>query len=170
MPNSSLQARRIDLFTGIAFIALSVFLFWASFGIRDFTSIGVGAAFAPRLVAVLFLAVGITMVVGTFSVPATTDEAPDAAPGDAMAPAAFGGLPGVAATVALMFAYGALIEPLGFVASSVIYVFLQTLLLNKSADRPYWLFLLTSLIPVVAVYLLFVHVFGITLPVGSWYE
>lgn len=153
--------RRIDLLTGITFIAFALFIFWASFDIQDFSSIGVGASFAPRLVAVLFVMVGAAIIFlgkNQKSLPAEdTSLKKEHSKGLVGLPAAF-------LTITLMATYGFLLKYLGFIIASSFYVFFQILILNKSSKKTYFVFILISIISTILIYFIFYKIFGIELP------
>jgi len=151
-----------DLITGALLLLLSIGLFWACMSVKDFAAIGVGSAFVPRLTAALLVVVSLVLLANGLrskEAPAKTDEQP----GDEQV---FGGLPAVFTSIVLMAGYLAMLEPLGFVLASVIYVFLQMLVLRKHAARRYVLFVAASVLPAIACNYLFVHLFEISLPAG----
>lgn len=156
-----------DLITGSATLGCSALLFWASNDVKDFASIGVGAAFLPRLTAILFLIVGAIIVFQGLH-PKTSPKTAKAEtqPEQTEQPVVFGGISAVALSIALMLIYVLLLDYLGFLLASALYVFLQILVLNKNAPRHYLKFALAALIPAVLAYVLFVNVFQISLPVG----
>lgn len=70
-------------------------------------------------------------------------------------------------TLGLMFAYIAGLETFGFVAMTLVYLFLQFLLLSKGEKRSVWKLALITLIFTAAVYLLFRYAFQMMLPTGT---
>ncbi|GGJ80448.1 tripartite tricarboxylate transporter TctB family protein [Pseudomonas matsuisoli] len=156
-------AQRLDVLTGVISLGLSALLFWASLDVKDFGSIGVGASFVPKLTAVLFLLVGLALIGGAFAASKTSDVPADAKPEGEQTT---GGIGAVALSVVLMAGYVAALDAVGFMISSVVYVFLQILILCKQHRRRYLMFALTSVVPAVALYYLFVDVFDISLPAG----
>lgn len=165
MPKPMIR-HRTDVFIGIAFLALSTLLFWASLDIKDFASVGVGASFVPRLTAGLFLLLGLALIITGSQ---RTIESTCAESKNSTADAedkVFGGPIAVTITVLLMCGYLFMMQTLGFIITSVGYVFLQTLVLTKNAKKRYVLFLFTSILSTIAAYYLFVVVFGISLPAG----
>ena len=74
-----------------------------------------------------------------------------------------------AATLVLLFLYILLLDKLGFVVSSVLYMFIQMCLFVPAEFRSkknYILFAVISLVLPVAVNLLFVNAFSLILPTG----
>ncbi len=153
----------VDLLTGLALLLLAVALFWASLGVKDFAAIGVGSAFVPRLTAAGLALVAMVLLGSALH---RQGEAPAETTDDASEPRVFGGLPAVATSAARMAGYLALLEPLGFLPASALYVFLQMIVLSKHNARRYGLFALCSLLPAIAFYYLFVNLFDISLPAG----
>lgn len=162
------QQKYRDIVTGCILLLLSAALFRASQNIQDFASIGVGANFLPLLTAVLFLLIGFTIVIESFRKPKlkeTISETSDTQE-EANDKAVFGGLPSVFLSILLMVIYFLSLEKLGFLISTMMYVFLQIQVLEKNKTRNHRLFLITTLISVVVLYFLFANVFDISLPAG----
>jgi len=151
-----------DLITGALLLILGLGLFWACMSVKDFAAIGVGSAFVPRLTAGLLTLVSLVLLANGFRARSTDELEIAASPENAV----FGGLPAVATSVALMIGYLALLEPLGFLPASVLYVFAQMLVLRKHAADRYVLFGVTTVLAAVACNYLFVNLFDISLPQG----
>lgn len=69
-------------------------------------------------------------------------------------------------TIVLMVLYMLAFEPVGFVVSSAVYLFLQILLFSEKSNRKIILFAVISVILPLAVDALFVYVIKMPLPVG----
>lgn len=65
-----------------------------------------------------------------------------------------------------MLLYMIAFQPVGFVVSSIVYLFLQMLLLSDKTNRKILLFAVIAIILPVAVDALFVYVIKMPLPVG----
>jgi len=152
-----------DLITGSAVILGAVAMFVASANLKDFAAIGVGASFMPRLTALLLFIVGLVIAASTWRTGGRNREPLKA---EAAEPGVFGGLPAVLLSMVLMFIYLALLDPLGFLLSSVLYAFAQMIVLTKDGNRRYGLFGLCAVLTAIAAYYLFVNVFDISLPAG----
>ena len=74
----------------------------------------------------------------------------------------FGGI----ATIILMVLYMIAFQPVGFVVSSAVYLFLQMLLFSEKSNRKIVLFAVIAVILPLAVDALFVYVIHMPLPVG----
>lgn len=76
-------------------------------------------------------------------------------------------------TLALLFAYIYLLNPIGFTLASILYVFAQTLLFvpkEKRNVRNYVLFAVVSIVIPIAINLLFENVFSLILPEGMLFK
>ncbi|MDQ7734704.1 tripartite tricarboxylate transporter TctB family protein [Halomonas sp. SpR1] len=162
------QQKYRDIVTGCVLLLLSAALFWASQNIRDFASIGVGANFLPLLTAWLFLILGLAIVIASFRKTKPVKSGNDTSIGqeEAGEDAVFGGLPSVFLSIFLMVIYFLCLEKVGFLVSTLVYVFLQIQILEKDKKRNHRLFFATTLIAVVLLYFLFANVFDISLPSG----
>lgn len=152
-----------DLITGSVVMLGAVAMFVASANLKDFAAIGVGASFMPRLTALLLFIVGLVIVSSTWRTGGRNREPLKAQESE---PGVFGGLPAVLLSIVLMFIYLALLDPLGFLLSSVLYAFAQMIVLTKDGNRRYMVFAVSSLVTAIAAYYLFVNVFDISLPAG----
>lgn len=151
-----------DIVTGSLTLALGAVIFVASFGVKDFAATGVGAGFMPRLAAMLFALLGSVLLLETWR----SRRAVGAAKADRRAAPRSGGLGPVLLSACLMAAYVGLLNVLGFVVASALYVFCQTLILAKRAPRRYVLFAVIAVVTSVAAYNLFVRAFQVMLPTG----
>ena len=69
-------------------------------------------------------------------------------------------------TVVLMFSYMLALEPLGFILSSIIYLFLQITLMSNKNNRKLPLLAIISIVLPIAVSALFCYVIKMPLPKG----
>lgn len=77
---------------------------------------------------------------------------------------------GFIATLVLLFAYIALLQPIGFTVASILYVFIQTLLFapkEYKTMKNYIIFAIIAIILPIAINLLFTNVFSLILPEGT---
>lgn len=151
-----------DLITGGLLLLLGLGLFWACTSVKDFAAIGVGSAFLPRLTAGLLTLLGLVLLGNGLRAPSSKDPKNAAASTETV----FGGLPAVVTSIALMAGYLALLEPLGFLPTSILYVFAQMLVLRKHAARRYALFGAITVLAAVVCNYLFINLFDISLPQG----
>jgi len=70
-------------------------------------------------------------------------------------------------TIALVVAYMALLTPVGFLVMTVVYLFLQFVVLTPAGRKPgYAAYAVIAVVTSVAVYALFRYAFDVVLPVG----
>jgi putative tricarboxylic transport membrane protein len=163
------MSRYKDAATGLFSVVLGLALFVLSFQVKDFASIGVGAGFLPRLAAILFVALGASLAAKDFagarSAPRTGAKASADADASGRAGAA-GGSRQVYLSILLLCAYAALLQPVGFIITSALFIFFQTVILSKGLKRNYLLFGVVSVVSSVVAYFLFVRVFQVMIPAG----
>ena len=153
-----------DIITGSTVIGLGGLLLWACQGVKDFASVGVGAAFLPQIAAWLFIFLGATMLIVALRTSPTKPKSTSTQASETAIP--FGGVRAVLVTFLLMCIYIGLMDKLGFILTSIAYIFAQTLILTKGAPRSYLLFGLLALLTSVGSYYLFVNVFQVMIPSG----
>lgn len=73
---------------------------------------------------------------------------------------------GVIVMIVACLVYAYLLTPLGFVVSSVLFLFLLLYLMTKKEKRNYLKFGIITIISVLAIYFIFSNFFGIRLPQG----
>ncbi len=152
-----------NFITGVGVILLGLFMYFASYDIQEFVRTRVGASFMPRVASSLFIILGGILIVGCFRCAVPTEEkTQEPEEGEKV----FGGLPAALMSLGLMVAYVGLMESVGFIITSVVYIFLQILVLAKQGPRNYLLFGLISIIVPIVVFFLFVHVFKVLIPAG----
>lgn len=157
-----MMTRFRDLTGGVFFLAFSVFLYVTSYQIRLTKADPIGPQFFPRLVAVL---IGVLALVSIVRSLLRLREQKNAT--------ASGGKPlavvPLLATCVLLVAYMLLIDKVGFILLSVIYLYLQILLISPPEELQKKNLLINGVVSVlvpVALYHLFYHAFGIFLPEG----
>ena len=151
-----------DVITGSVVIALGILLFIATLGVKDFAAVGVGATFLPRISAGLFTFLGAVMVIGNVHI--STKKKPASSP--QAAPSHTGNMTAVFLSFVLMCAYVGLLNKLGFILTTSVYIFAQTLILTKGSARHYLQFAGLALLTASSTYFLFVRVFQVMVPAG----
>ena len=146
-----------DLIAGISVAAIGLIIFIASGSIAQKDS-KIGADFLPRIVSAVLFILGCALALrGARSAKAFSNDE-----GDAAKPAYLTML----ASLALMIAYAALLSRVGFIITSAVYLFLQILLISRKEEIHYIKIAVISLCAPIAIFLLFVNVFGIMIPPG----
>ncbi len=165
------MSRHKDVATGCVVIGFAILIFVLSLDVKDFAVARIGAAFLPRVAAMLFAVLGTILVIEGWGrrsreTPTSESTTPATGGGTVGESPIFGGWVAVMLSVGLMCAYVAALSSLGFIISSAIYVFLQILVLAKNARRNYALFGLVAIVTPVAAYFMFVRVFQVMIPAG----
>lgn len=148
------------IFGGVVVLA-AIGLFVISGDIQDFTNSNIDAAFLPRIAAGLLLVLGLVTILSGRRM--STEEVSELTVEQQQAPS---GLPYVLASIGLLLLYVALLDDVGFVICSIVYVFVQVILLTKQETKRWIVFSVVSLVVPVVIYLLFVNVFEVMVPAG----
>lgn len=162
------MVRDRNFWTGVGVLLLAIVLYAASFDIKEFITTRVGASFLPRLTAALFAILGGLLVLGSFRCASPVESVSERKDQKEFAAEekVFGGLPAVFLSIILMCIYVGLMDSVGFILTSIGYIFLQILVLKKDVKPKYLLFILVSVIFPIIVYFLFVKVFKVMIPAG----
>lgn len=156
------------------FVLLGILMFVSSFGMKSLAHAQVGPEFVPRIIAVCMVALGVVHVISELRVVrAGTGSAVPAEQGSTQEQEREDGKKtflkqhGFLFTLVLIFAYAALMKPVGFILTTVGYMLCQICILAHDL-RPVKLaqYALLSTVVSVGIYLLFVYVFGMILPAG----
>lgn len=127
--------------------------------IRHMIESDVGSAYVPNFIAICIIIVAIAKLGTTLTSKSTSANQKVAPLGDW-----FGGI----ATIVLMLAYMAIFQTVGFVISSIVYLFVQMLLLSDETNRKPVLFGIIAVLLPLAVDALFVFAIQMPLPKGLW--
>jgi Mn2+/Fe2+ NRAMP family transporter len=155
---------RRDTVTGLAVLAASLFLFWATLGLERNPLVPVGPEFYPRLVLGVTAAMALLLIV--FDViahrgpPAATAAAPAAEPRNhALVLIAFG----------IFAAYAVALPWLGFrVATLAFLVAMQAALDKPRAPRRWATIAIVAIVTMLATYYVFEGYLHVLLPRGRW--
>ena len=138
-------------------LIMGVALFISAQGIETGAAMAQGGDFMPKLCAGIWVALGILLFL--FGLREKPEEG-----GKSQV-----SIKGFAATMVLLFVYILLLKPVGFVITSIVYLFLQMCLFvpaEKRTKKSYILFAVISVVVPFAVNWLFVNVFALILPAG----
>jgi hypothetical protein len=144
-----------DLLCSVLFLTFGIFMFFQSIGIVPKIERDLGSGFMPKIVAGVLIAISIIKLIVTLT---SKKENKIEEIGSDM----LGGL----LTIALLAAYVLLFDILGFLISTITYLFLQILILSNEKNRRIGLFAIISIIFPVVIYILFVYVIKMPLPYG----
>ena len=129
---------------------------------------GVDAATVPKLLAGLLSLLGVMQLVSVFARPKAATEPASPAPAGAEEPSAEVVEPKtVLKTLGLILGYMALLGPVGFPIMTVVYLYLQFIVLTPVNQKIRHLsYLLIAVISSAAIFLLFREAFDLMLPAG----
>jgi putative tricarboxylic transport membrane protein len=159
-----------DLFASAFLILISVVMYAASNSIKKLTVSKIGADFAPKLVAIAIFILSIFYLINSVKQlkGSTTEKAIEMDTGakkDQEGKKKVSPL-SVIGTMGLLGLYITLLPIIGFLITTVVYLFAQMYLLADKKERKIPLFLVTSVITSVFVYFIFKSVFFLMLPAG----
>ena len=117
----------------------------------------VGSAYVPTFLGVCIIVVGAAKLILT-----VLNKKPPADEKILFTQDALGGF----GTIALMLVYMLALEPVGFIISSTVYLFVQMMLLSDKTNRKPVLFAIIAVLLPAAVDALFVYAIKMPLPVG----
>lgn len=154
-----------DVISGTAIVLFSALFFYASTKIRVFAAMeGLSSRFFPRIVVGVLAFLGmIVLLRGLVKAKAyVPDTQADAAKGLSQ-----GALCAIETIVAI-FVYVMLLEPIGFLIPTVVYLFAQILILStgKPSKKSLALYAGIALVTSCAIYFIFTRVFYLMLPAG----
>ena len=160
-----------DIIGGTFWVVVATAMYYASFSIRALTigagSTGlVGSGFMPRLVAIGMIILGAVVILqGIKKLQASSGDSTSV-----KEPLSFREqyLPVVVGLV-LLLAYVGLLEQVGFMTVTVVYLFGQMYVLAAAEHRKPVMFLVISVISAAAIYYTFVEVFQLMLPESRFF-
>lgn len=157
-----------DGIVGVASIVIAVILFIASFGIREMTKTSAGAGFLPRVTAVILAILGAVLVIRQLRAnrSAPANSTPSAPAKATEKPVGLVGPLPVVLNILLFVVYLLLLESIGFLIMTPIYMFLQILLLSDPSKLRIGWYLVVSVAVCTGAYYLFVNFFQVMLPAG----
>ncbi len=149
-----------DIIAGSFMILFAAAMYVSSLDIKMLTVSRIGAAFMPQIAAILFAVTGVIIVLdGIKTMREAAGRNQDEKPEPVRAKA-------VVATLASILAYVLLLEKIGFVIMTTLYLFAQFNILADKTERKIPMFLITAVVVSVVVYWVFVNAFQLMLPAG----
>lgn len=168
MKESTFFQRNKEILLGVVMIALAAFYLVSSLYIRMRSNVSVNARMIPQILGCIVLLLGVFQVRAGMKYLAAVRER-DAAEGKTavgVSKAEKRDAVPVIHTFIIILAYAVLFEPLGFVISSILCMFLQMWVLSpKSAFRPAKFFAI-SVVVALAVHIIFKMGLELSLPGG----
>ena len=145
-----------NLVVSLVFMAFGIFLFVESMGIKHMMKNDVGSAFFPKVVAVAITGVSVIRLIMTLREPAGERKKSNS------------DLKGGWLTIVLIAAYVMAFQPVGFIISTMVDLFLQILVLVPKEKRSWPLTIIISVVAPLAIYGLFTYLISSPLPKGLW--
>ena len=148
-----------DVIAGAVLLLISAIYFSGSFFKTSLImKAKYGPGFMPKIYAVLLACLSIALIISGWKTAKTNTAKEETEEADVKS------LIAVVLTIVFLAVYLILIEIIGFLAASAVYLFAQAWLLAKKKN--YLVLTLFSVITALLIYLLFVKVLGLTLPTG----
>ncbi|SUY28516.1 putative tricarboxylic transport membrane protein [Aminobacter aminovorans] len=156
-----------DIISALVLIVVSIVVFFASDRLEAKTRMDIGPDFMPKLVAALTFLLSSLLLAQAVqrNMALRAHQMPDVGRG----PVRQGDLIERYAdwiSLLLILAYTIVFEPLGFVLSTTIFLFLQFIVMSRSGERRYIRFALVAGVVSTASYYVFLRLFYVFLPAG----
>jgi hypothetical protein len=148
-----------DLTSGIFLFLFSIALFIGAQNVKTLSISSIGSGTFPSFIAVILAIVSVAIIVGGAKKARGPDEK-----------SAKGGEKqrfwAVLATFAIMALYALLMPKVGFIITTMVYLFLQMYIMAAKEHQKPILFGIISIVTSVSVYYMFVKIFSLMLPAG----
>ena len=160
-----MYSRNKDVVSGSFFLLLALVVFISSFSIKkvaNVTSVSLGSSFVPQVVSVLLVIVSIAIIYGGYKEVQelkgmTIEEKENENAVKAWA---------VVATFVMVGVYVALLDTLGFIIATSVYLFAQFYILADKTTRKLPMFAKVAVVSSVVIYFVFAWGFELLLPAG----
>jgi putative tricarboxylic transport membrane protein len=150
-----------DTITGLAVIAASLVLFWATLGLERHPMVPIGPAFYPRIVLGITALMALALVAGDLM---ARRRAGTVAPAGARANYAL-----VLACFAIFAVYVVAMPYLGFRLSTLLFLLGLPVAMERPTSRARWVaVVVTAVVATVSSYYMFEHYLHVLLPRGLW--
>jgi putative tricarboxylic transport membrane protein len=142
-------------------------MFVASLSFKQLTTSQVGPAFMPQIIAALIALMSIAIIIEGYRKVKSGPEGGQAEEGeDAEGHAKDVSYRPVIQSFVLMAIYVAIMPIVGFLITTIVYMFLQMMILSSKPERRWLLFAVISIAATSIIYYMFRNVFYIMLPTG----
>ncbi|EMR07001.1 Tripartite tricarboxylate transporter TctB family protein [Bhargavaea cecembensis DSE10] len=153
--------------SGIFLLVVSVVMFAATLSFKQLTTSQVGPAFMPQIISVLIGLMSIAIIIeGYRKVKYGTEGDPEEEGEEDQDTAKEVSYRPVILSFVLMAIYVAVMPVVGFLITTMLYMFLQMMILSSKPDRRWMLFAIVSVVASSVIYYVFRNVFYIMLPSG----
>lgn len=144
-----------DTVCSLLFLSFGIFIFFHSLEIVPKMEKDLGSGYMPKIIAGSIVALSILKLILTLSKKINEKEKTENSD-------TLGGL----LTIILLAVYALCFNIIGFILSTVIYLFFQILILSDEKNRKIPLFIIIAVVVPVVIYILFVHIIKSPLPMG----
>ena len=148
--------KRMDMICSLIFLAFGGIMYTYAAKIRHLIPSDTGSGYVPKFIAICIIITAAAKLILTL-LDKKKEEAQAQGSGDKV---------GGWGTLALMFAYVVAFEPVGFVLSTIVYLYAQITLMSDETNRNPKLFAIISIVTPIVVSLLFSRVINMPLPYG----
>lgn len=152
-----MKSKTRDIICSLLFLIVGIFTFVNALEIKPLMAKDLGSGFMPKVIGVSLIVIAVMKLVLTLT---NKKESKIETSNDNIDQK--GGL----LTIGIFLFYVITFEMLGFIVSTIVYLFFQMLILSNDKNRNCKLFALISIVFSVAVYVLFVYVINRPLPIG----
>ena len=146
--------KKRNIITAVLFLLFGTFVFWQSMGIPHVMDNDMGSAFFPQVVSGAMMVVAVIRLVMAFR-----EKETEAKPSDS-------DMKGGWETILLSCAYVLAFRPVGFIISTIVFLFCEMLVLTPKEKRSWPVLGAISIIAPFAIYALFVYAINTPLPKG----
>lgn len=152
-----------DIISGITVLILAIATYLLTYTFKKITVTKIGSEFMPRLVAILLAVLAITVIYnGIKELKKYNKKVPEVSTDNVNVADKYS----VIISFLLIAIYIALLDSLGFIIMTALYLFGQIYVLSKKEQRRLGLFAILSVVISSSVYFIFVYAFKLMLPSG----
>ncbi|WP_102347752.1 tripartite tricarboxylate transporter TctB family protein [Bacillus sp. Marseille-P3661] len=155
-----------DVIVGTFLLLFFTGMYIESSNIKTLTFASIGPAFMPKITSVCLIILSVILIAGGVRKALNATSSKEVIEQNEETPSTKNDNVRVLLTLLSIIIYFLLLNPLGFVLSSILYLFSQMVLLSKNSQRRYVLFGIVSVVVSVSVYLIFRYVLYLLLPIG----
>ena len=146
-----------DVITGAVGLVIGVIVLIMSIQIGIAEGQAVGADFLPKIVSVLMIILSAVLIWNGIQEARVYEDRPPEYKKNYL---------GVAILIVAGILYAQLLKPVGFIITSLVFLFLALCLISKKEETNYLKFALITIVMVLLIYFVFTKGFGIRLPKG----
>lgn len=161
-----------NIISSIGFLALGAFFYMQSTGIKIIMKKDLGSGFFPKVIGVSMVVMALVELFLTVSnkkneeVNGSLERIEEKAEQEEPAAEADTDRKGLILTIVAMCCYAVLFDGLGFILSTILYLFAQITILSTEKNRNYPFFVGISVAASFIIYGIFVYLIGMPLPTG----